>query len=136
MLDTLSEEDRDFLQHYGVKGMKWGVRRSQAQLDQAAGRPPTKRQQRRASNEAKVARNKGVRDLGSRKRSATVRNVATGIGKIAVTRYVGKRASNLVGNITRSPKAQLGASIATDIMQVKVLVNTIQNQRDINRVQK
>ena len=26
------------LQHYGVKGMKWGVRRSQAQLDRAAGR--------------------------------------------------------------------------------------------------
>lgn len=30
--------DEEFLQHYGVKGMKWGVRRSQAQLDRAAGR--------------------------------------------------------------------------------------------------
>lgn len=28
----------NFLAHYGVKGMKWGVRRSQAQLDRAAGR--------------------------------------------------------------------------------------------------
>ena len=26
------------LEHYGVKGMKWGVRRTQAQLDRAAGR--------------------------------------------------------------------------------------------------
>lgn len=30
--------DEEFLQHYGVKGMKWGVRRSQAELDRAAGR--------------------------------------------------------------------------------------------------
>lgn len=28
----------DSLKHYGVKGMRWGVRRTQAQLDRAAGR--------------------------------------------------------------------------------------------------
>ena len=50
MSDFLSHLDLDILEaeivsegdleQYGVKGMKWGVRRSQAQLDRAAGRRP------------------------------------------------------------------------------------------------
>lgn len=41
---NLNEEDYEikFLEHYGVKGMKWGVRRTQEQLDRAAGRPVRK----------------------------------------------------------------------------------------------
>lgn len=37
-LDTPLSEIDDELKHYGVKGMKWGVRRSQRELDRAAGR--------------------------------------------------------------------------------------------------
>ena len=39
--------------HYGVKGMKWGVRRSQAQLDRAAGRRATRTKS--GSNELEVS---------------------------------------------------------------------------------
>lgn len=34
----MTNETEVFLAHYGVKGMKWGVRRSQTELDRAAGR--------------------------------------------------------------------------------------------------
>ena len=45
--------DLDDLQHYGVKGMRWGVRRSQAELDRAAGRTPRKsRKEKRADKKA------------------------------------------------------------------------------------
>lgn len=44
----------DFLEHYGVKGMKWGVRRDQALLDRIAGRRNRAvggtRQERKAAN--------------------------------------------------------------------------------------
>lgn len=40
----------NFLAHYGVKGMKWGVRRKELR----AAQPPTKRQQKAAIHQAKA----------------------------------------------------------------------------------
>lgn len=46
-------ETDEFLEHYGIKGMKWGVRRSRAELDRVAGRAKALRE---SSKSAKAAR--------------------------------------------------------------------------------
>lgn len=55
----------DFLAHYGVKGMKWGVRRSPAQLARARGESPPKSR----------AKKKPKASLVSRKSPAPVKSV-------------------------------------------------------------
>lgn len=50
----------DVLIHYGVKGMKWGVRRSQAQLDRAAGRTPSRKQKPRKEVAVKKKRQQAL----------------------------------------------------------------------------
>ena len=77
MSDFLSHLDLDILEaeivsegdleQYGVKGMKWGVRRSQAQLDRAAGRKQKRaaRKKNRAKKMAKIKKpvKKGIKIL-------------------------------------------------------------------------
>lgn len=43
----------EFLAHYGVKGMRWGVRRSEAQLAEARGQKTHKKAQKQAKRELK-----------------------------------------------------------------------------------
>lgn len=45
----------DDIEHYGVPGMKWGVRRSQASLDRAAGRKPAKKKKVRSTRATRKA---------------------------------------------------------------------------------
>lgn len=53
---------RTVIVHYGVKGMRWGVRRSQAQLDRAANR----RAATSVTNKRKEARGLSTQELQSR----------------------------------------------------------------------
>lgn len=48
----------EYLQHYGVKGMRWGVRRTQEQLDSDSSDASTKK-----SVQSKVAKNYGSIDV-------------------------------------------------------------------------
>lgn len=77
-------EDTDELIHYGVLGMKWGVRRSQRQLDRLAGRA------RRAESETK-----------------TVKKLAT-----AYTNSMDKRAAKKPSSVTRANEAKTAHKIA------------------------
>lgn len=100
---SMVEATIDDVEHYGVKGMKWGVRRSQASLDRAAGRKVTrtkakkssaaartkKRKERQASRAAKreereVAKNPGKQKL-----------ISTDTGRIATRGELGKNRRTL-----------------------------------------
>lgn len=46
----------DYLEHYGIKGMKWGVRRTEEQLERVRGRP-----QKLSSNDKVITKRKAER---------------------------------------------------------------------------
>lgn len=50
-------QEADILQHYGIKGMKWGIRRTEAQLQRARGKLNSDRE----ADKAERARRKQVR---------------------------------------------------------------------------
>lgn len=64
------------LSHYGIKGMKWGVRRSQATLDRLAGRTPSKKRKKSSDrvgsgNTAKKIGKKAGKAAGTLAKNAT-----------------------------------------------------------------
>ena len=64
--------------HYGVKGMKWGVRRSQAQLDKSAGRKTSGTRRRSVNRLQRV----GARTSRVAKGTGSIRDT---IAELAVT---------------------------------------------------
>ena len=59
----MSTEAEVFLAHHGIKGMKWGVRRSRQFLDRLAGRTTKPRRGSDDYNTTQGLRNKKSRDL-------------------------------------------------------------------------
>lgn len=114
-MSSVPEVDIRFLEHYGVKGMKWGVRRDQSTLDRKAGR------------KAEATRRVEKWKAGPSKAKATAQNWLASAGRSLVYNVV---ASNLRAG---HPVVAYGAEIASKIAIGGELVSSIRTQRDINK---
>lgn len=61
------DSSEDFLSHYGIKGMKWGVRRSERQLEKARKRRAASSEDSRSAQDAQAKVKKGSVDALSNK---------------------------------------------------------------------
>lgn len=66
----MDEEVRDYLEHYGVLGMKWGVRRSASQLARVIKGPKKIPKAGRSSKEIQKAGKKKAADYKTSKKTA------------------------------------------------------------------
>ncbi len=65
MMTTIQDAD-DILEHYGIKGMKWGVRRSDEQLARARGKTPRSEDSSKAKESLGKAKTSGAGTLSNR----------------------------------------------------------------------
>jgi len=111
-----------FLEHYGVKGMKWGVRRSQAALDRAAGRRTAKAN--KGPSQSKQIRT--ARKNVLQKRRQEFKN-ADSISKKAEIFLKGEFANNLSLEYRANPDRKIafqrttGERVATTILAIPSL---------------
>lgn len=96
----------DSFKHHGVKGMKWGVRRSQAQLDRAAGR----RAQKKDAKQARKTSNAQNSKSGKRTEAKTLSNdeLRSRINRLQMEKQYSELAS--------SPAVQSGAQKAGGVL--------------------
>lgn len=116
----------DALEHYGVKGMKWGVRRSQAELDRAAGRSISRSALKTGQNLNKAARATG------RSAKAGAKGVSKGVGATArVSVKAGQKLGNALKTTTKTltkkenrKKVAVGASAVGAILLANRTMNS------------
>lgn len=93
----LTLEDKEFLKHYGVKGMKWGVRRDQATLDRLAGGRNLRKAQGREGGRAEKRQQKS--DWKDYKRSTTRKERRTDARQARETKV-----KHLIEEATKNPR--------------------------------
>lgn len=113
MLEVTQEKvlkGQDYLAHHGIKGMKWGVRRSQKVLDQLAGRTSKKEDVKKMSDQElrqkinRIQMEQQYSKLTSRQMSAgekAVRDVLANSAKNVATNYTTKAMTKAVEEIIK-----------------------------------
>lgn len=107
---------REFLAQAGVKGMRWGVRRSQAELDRAAGRKPEKSESDSRPKNASAFRRTNPGSLSDAELKAAVNrmNLEQQMARLQPT-PLSRRAANFA------------ASVATNVARTQ-LTNALNQQ--------
>lgn len=134
---SLADVGRDYLEHFGVKGMKWGVRRGKTIAGRRkAGTPsvkPSEDAQRHRTNRKKhVAQlsDKELKDLANRLQNEQNLARLTSDGKTALDKILaaGNRANNVIALI-KSPAGQAaiaaGAFALTKVLSTSKAVSSI-----------
>lgn len=111
-----------FLEHYGVLGMKWGVRRSQAQLDRAAGR-------KTSGGKANLG------SSGSSKKKARLGSKTLKKSSKSKARLGSQDRSNAKRN-NNSAKARLGSRSINQLgdRELRELTNRMEMERKYNQI--
>jgi len=125
---SASDVGREFLQHYGVKGMKWGKRKASS----SAG-PSSDDAKRHAANRKKSTSelsDKELKDLANRLNTEQQVARLTGQGESAAKKVLaGVGTANAVIGALRSPAGQAaiatGAAIAVKLVRTSGAIKTI-----------
>lgn len=95
-MDIAETFEKSYLEHHGVKGMKWGVRRDQALLDRIAGR---RTKAVGGTREQRKAANKQAKEDWKNYKSSTTRKERRADKKAAIE----SKANYIIENALKSP---------------------------------
>lgn len=111
---TLEEEKEEFLKHYGVRGMKWGVKKQARVL------------RREAKGQARLDRYQG---------SATKANVVS-LGKAAVANIVLNRVAAAVSVSSAPPAVKAGTRLVAAVAGTAAWATSINEVVNVDAAQK
>lgn len=90
-IQIATETQLEILEHYGIKGMKWGVRRDQRTLDRIAGRKTSEGSSKKTTNSGKNQTKKAQRRSDVRnRRNLSDRDIRGKIDRLKLERELSK----------------------------------------------
>lgn len=90
-IQIASDAQLEILEHYGIKGMKWGVRRDRRTLDRLAGRTTSKGSSKKTTNSDKNQTKKAQRRADVRnRRNLSDRDIRGKIDRLKLERELSK----------------------------------------------